>query len=57
MLKVNSNFLLNLAFFSLKFASKGKKIINKCLFFVHELQKSLNFIIFAAWKHITIQLK
>lgn len=44
----NSNFLLNLALFSLKKVPKGKKIINYCLFFANELQKSLKIIIFAA---------
>lgn len=48
----NSNFLLNLALFSLIIRPKGKKIINYRLFFVNELQKSLKIIIFAAWKQI-----
>lgn len=53
----NSNFLLNLALFSLKNVPKGKKIINYCLFFDNELQKSLKIIIFAAWKQIIHRTK
>lgn len=52
MMNSNSNFLLNLALFGLKTVPKGKKIINYCLFFDNELQKSLKIIIFAAWKQI-----
>ena len=51
-MNLNSNFLLNLAIFSHKIVSKGKKIINYTLFFANELQKSLKIIIFAAWKQI-----